>query len=118
MAHVAAPGARTKISPETTSPCRNGSLFLTDSSGGFRLLTTIELARGGICRRCCPARSRPAAKPDEKAAEVGVADRIDARALDVRKLLDIAVVVDIVARDYGRSDMLINYAGFAEDIKL
>jgi len=47
-----------------------------------------------------------------------VADRIDARALDVRKLLDIAVVVDIVARDYGRSDMLINYAGFAEDIKL
>lgn len=47
-----------------------------------------------------------------------MADRIDARALDVRKLLDIPAVVDTVARDYGRSDMLINYVGFAEDIKL
>ena len=48
----------------------------------------------------------------------GVADRIDAQAFDVRNPLDIAAVVDTVERDYGRSDMLINYVGFAEDIKL
>jgi len=63
------------------------------------------------------------AKLDQATSAAGITDRIDVRALDVTDFEMIATVVDTVARDYGRIDVLVNNAGFAmggfaEDIKL
>jgi NAD(P)-dependent dehydrogenase (short-subunit alcohol dehydrogenase family) len=98
-------------------------VLITGSSSGFGLLTSIELAKAG-CHVVATMRDLSCrAKLDQVAAAASISDKIDIRALDITQFRDIATVVDTVARDYGRIDVLVNnagfaVAGFAEDIKL
>jgi NAD(P)-dependent dehydrogenase (short-subunit alcohol dehydrogenase family) len=96
---------------------------ITGSSSGFGLLISIELAKAGYRVVATMRDLNRRAKLDQAAAAAGVTDRIDIRELDVTHSPAIATVVDTVARDYGRIDVLVNnagfvVAGFAEDIKL
>src|ERR1017187_7812669 len=97
--------------------------LVTGASSGFGLLTSIELAKAGFrvvaSMRDLARRSRL----DQAAASVGLAAKIDIRALDVTNFDAIPNFVETVVRDYGRLDVLVNnagfpVAGFAEDIKL
>jgi len=101
----------------------NKIALITGSSSGFGLLTSIELAKAGYHVVATMRDLSRRAKLDQSAAAAGVTDEIDIRALEVTHGRDIATVVDTVARDYGRIDVLVNnagfaVAGFAEDIKL
>lgn len=96
---------------------------ITGTSSGFGLLTSIELAKAGYRVVATMRDLSKRTKLDEASASAGVADKIDVRALDVTLSSHVATVVDTVARDYGRIDLLVNnagfaVAGFAEDIKL
>ena len=101
----------------------NEIVLITGSSSGFGLLTSIELTKAGYHVVATMRDLSRRAKLDQSAAAAGVTDEIDIRALEVTHGRDIATVVDTVARDYGRIDVLVNnagfaVAGFAEDIKL
>ena len=96
---------------------------ITGTSSGFGLLTSIELAKAGYRVVATMPDLSKRAKFDQAAAAAGFADKIDVHTLDVTLSSDIATVVDTVAHDYGRIDVLVNNAGFAvsgfaEDIKL
>lgn len=97
--------------------------LVTGSSSGFGLLTSVELARAGYRVVATMRDLSRRTKLDQTAANKGVPDKIDVRALDVTNFSEIATVVDIVVRDYGRIDVLVNnagfaVAGFAEDVRL
>jgi len=97
--------------------------LITGASSGFGLLTSIELAKAGFRVVATMRDLSRRAKLDQAASAAAVADKIDARALDVTHFPEIATVVDTVVRDYRRIDVLINnagfaMAGFAEDIRL
>jgi NAD(P)-dependent dehydrogenase (short-subunit alcohol dehydrogenase family) len=97
--------------------------LITGSSSGFGLLTSIELAKAGYHVIATMRDLSRRAKLDQAATAAGVTDKVNLHALDVTNSRDIAAVVDTVARDYGRIDLLVNnagfaVAGFAEDIKL
>lgn len=97
--------------------------LITGSSSGFGLLTSIELAKAGYHVIATMRDLSRRSKLDQAATAAGVTDKVDLHALDVTNSLDIATVVDTMARDYGRIDLLVNnagfaVAGFAEDIKL
>lgn len=98
-------------------------VLITGASSGFGLLTSVEFAKAGFrvvsTMRDLGRRQRL----DVAASAAGVTDKIDIRALDITDFPAITNVVDTVARDYGRIDVLVNnagfpVAGFAEDIKL
>jgi NAD(P)-dependent dehydrogenase (short-subunit alcohol dehydrogenase family) len=96
---------------------------ITGTSSGFGLLTSIELAKAGYRVVATMRDVNKRKKLDQAATAAGVVDKIDVRSLDVTLSSDIATVVDTVARDYGRIDVLVNnagfaMAGFAEDIKV
>jgi NAD(P)-dependent dehydrogenase (short-subunit alcohol dehydrogenase family) len=97
--------------------------LITGSSSGIGLLTAIELARGGYrlvaTMRDLSRRNRL----DEAAERAGVAGQLDVRRLDVTEFDSIPGLVEAVARDHGRIDVLVNnagvaVAGFAEDLRL
>jgi NAD(P)-dependent dehydrogenase (short-subunit alcohol dehydrogenase family) len=97
--------------------------LITGCSSGFGLLTSIELAKAGYRVVATMPDLRQRAKLDQAAAAAGVAHKLYVCVLDVTVSSDIASVVDTVARDYGRIDVVVNNAGFAvsgfaEDIKL
>ena len=97
--------------------------LITGSSSGIGLLTAIELARGGY-RVVATMRDLSRRTRLEEAAErAGVAGQLDIRRLDVTEFDAIPGLVEAVARDHGRIDLLVNnagfaMAGFAEDIRL
>ena len=98
-------------------------VFITGCSSGFGLLTSVELAKAGFKVVATMRDLSRRVKLDEAASAAGVGGKIDVRELDVTNFPAIPTVVDTVARDYGRIDVLINnagfpVAGFAEDIKL
>ena len=96
---------------------------ITGTSSGFGLLTSIELAKAGYRVVATMPDMSQRAKLDQAAAAAGVAQKLYVCVLDVTVSSDIASVVDTVAHDYGRIDVLVNNAGFAvsgfaEDITL
>jgi NAD(P)-dependent dehydrogenase (short-subunit alcohol dehydrogenase family) len=98
-------------------------VLITGSSGGFGLLTSVEFAKAGFRVVATMRDLGRRQRLDDAASAAGVTGKIDVRALDVTDFKAITTVVDTVARDYGRIDVLINnagfpVAGFAEDIKL
>jgi NAD(P)-dependent dehydrogenase (short-subunit alcohol dehydrogenase family) len=97
--------------------------LITGCSSGFGLLTSIELAKADYRAVATMPDLSQRAKLDQAAAAAGVAHKLHVCVLDVTLSSDIASVVDTVAHDYGRIDVLVNNAGFAvsgfaEDIKL
>ena len=98
-------------------------VFITGCSSGFGLLTSIEFAKAGFQVVATMRDLTRRVKLDEATSADGVGGKIDVRELDVTRFAAISTVVDAVARDYGRIDVLVNnagfpVAGFAEDIKL
>ena len=97
--------------------------LVTGTSSGFGLLTSVELAKAGYRVIATMRDLGRRAKLDQAATDAGVQRQIDVRALDVTNFSEIATVVDTVASDYGRIDVLVNnagfaVAGFAEDVRL
>lgn len=97
--------------------------LITGASSGFGLLTSVELAKAGFQVVATMRDLSRRQRLDEAAAAAGVTQKIDVRKLDITDFPAITTVVDTIARDYGRIDVLINnagfpVAGFAEDIKV
>ena len=97
--------------------------LITGSSSGIGLLTAIELARGGYRVVATMRDIQRRGRLDEAAERARVADKLDVRRLDVTETDTIPALVDAVARDHGRIDVLVNNAGFAmagfvEDLRL
>jgi NAD(P)-dependent dehydrogenase (short-subunit alcohol dehydrogenase family) len=96
---------------------------ITGCSSGFGLLTSIELAKAGFRVVAAMRNLGRRERLDQAASSAGVTSQIDARALDVAQFDTIPLFIDAVIRDYGRTDVLVNnagfaVAGFAEDIAL
>jgi NAD(P)-dependent dehydrogenase (short-subunit alcohol dehydrogenase family) len=95
--------------------------LITGSSGGFGLLTSIELAKAGF-RVVATMRDLARRGPlDQAASAAGV--KLEIRQLDVTSFDTIPGFVGQVVQDFGRLDVLVNnagfaVAGFAEDIRL
>jgi NAD(P)-dependent dehydrogenase (short-subunit alcohol dehydrogenase family) len=97
--------------------------LITGSSSGIGLLTAIELARGGYRVIATMRELSRRSRLDEAAERAGVARQLDIRRLDVTEFDSIPGLVEAVARDHGRIDVLVNnagvaVAGFAEDLRL
>ena len=96
---------------------------ITGSSSGFGLLTAVELAQRGYRVVATMRNLDRRSKLDEAAQAAGAGDRIDVRSLDVSRTDSVQAVIDVIVRDYGRIDVVVNnagfaMAGFAEDIAL
>jgi NAD(P)-dependent dehydrogenase (short-subunit alcohol dehydrogenase family) len=96
--------------------------MITGSSSGFGLLTSLEMAKAGF-RVIATMRDLTRRTKLDQAAAASVTKQIDVRELDVTNFAAIPGIVDAVAREYGRIDVLVNNAGFAvggfaEDIQL
>jgi NAD(P)-dependent dehydrogenase (short-subunit alcohol dehydrogenase family) len=101
----------------------NKIAFITGSSSGFGLLTSIELAKARFRVVATMRDLGRRERLDQAAAAAGVAAQLDIRELDVTDFDALPTFVDAVVRDHGRLDVLVNnagfaVAGFAEDIKL
>ena len=98
-------------------------MVITGSSSGIGLLTAIEFTQNGY-RVVATMRDLGRSSPLEEAAQkAGVRARLDLRRLDVTEFDSIGRVVDAIARDHGRIDVLVNNAGFSvagfgEDLSL
>ena len=92
--------------------------LVTGSSSGIGLLTTVELARAGFRVVASMRDLGRRQRLDEASAAAGVAKDIDVRRLDVTEFDRIPEFVSQLDRDYGRLDVLVNNAGFAEDLLL
>ena len=98
-------------------------VLITGCSSGFGLLTSIEFAKAGFRVVASMRDLGRRGKLDDAASAAGIVGKLDVRQLDVTDFTAISSVVDTVARDCGRIDVLINnagfpVAGFAEDIRL
>jgi len=96
---------------------------VTGSSSGIGLLTSIALARDGYFVVATMRDLSRRERLDEAARKAPVNQRLDVRRLDVTEFSEAALIVDNIARDYGRIDLLVNnagfsLAGFAEDTTL
>src|SRR5215469_15333266 len=96
---------------------------ITGSSSGIGLLTAIEFAQNGYYVVATMRDLERRNRLDEAAAQGKVTERIDARRLEVTDFALASLVLENIARDYGRIDVLVNNAGFsmsgfAEDMSL
>lgn len=96
---------------------------ITGSSSGIGLLTAIEFAQNGYQVVATMRDLSRADRLQDAAQKAGVSDRLDFRRLDVTEFGQPALILENIARDYGRIDVLVNNAGFSvagftEDILL
>lgn len=94
---------------------------ITGSSSGIGLLAAVELAKRGFRVVATMRDLDRRGRLDEAASSARVT--LDVRCLDVTEFHAISGFVDMVVRDYGRVDVLVNnagfaVAGFAEDLTL
>lgn len=106
-----------------TSRMQEKIAVMTGASSGFGLLASVELAKAGFRVVATMRNLDRRAALDQAAAAAGIADRIDVRALDVTHFEEMPGFIEVLVRDYGRIDVLVNNAGFAvggfaEDIQL
>lgn len=97
--------------------------IITGASGGFGLLTSIELTKAGFRVIASMRDLARRGQLDKAVAAAGLTGSIEARTLDVTDFQSIPGFVEALVRDYGRIDVLVNnagfaVAGFAEDIRL
>jgi len=86
---------------------------ITGSSSGIGLLTAIEFAQSGYLVVATMRDLGRRGRLDEAAQKAGVRDKLDLRCLDVTEFDSIAGAVDAIVRDHGRTDVLVNNAGFS-----
>ena len=96
---------------------------ITGCSSGIGLLTAIEFAKNGYLVVATMRDLERRSRLDQAAEKAAVRERIDIRQLDVASFGHSTLVLDNIARDYGRLDVLVNNAGFsmsgfAEDLSL
>lgn len=101
----------------------NKVAVITGTSSGIGLLTAVELASRGFRVIATMRDLNKRARLDQAASAANLTNNIDVRRLDITKHDTIAVAVDGIVRDYGRTDVLVNnagfpMAGFAEDVQL
>lgn len=101
----------------------DGVAFITGTSSGFGLLTSIQLASDGY--RVVASMREPSKGTllTQLATEAEVSDRISIVQLDVSNELDVESVILRTIEQYGKIDVLINNAGigghgFVEEIPL
>src|SRR5215471_3188367 len=86
---------------------------VTGSSSGIGLLTAVEFASRGYrvvgLMRDLSRRTRL----EDVAGKAGVSDRIGVRQLDVTCFDEMPSVAELIVRDHGRIDVLVNNAGFS-----
>src|ERR1019366_577831 len=91
---------------------------ITGSSSGIGLLTAIEFAQHGYFVVATMRDPGRAAKLEEAASKAGVREKLDIRRVDVTEFDSLPGVVEAIVRDHGRIDVLVNNAGFSEDLSL
>jgi NAD(P)-dependent dehydrogenase (short-subunit alcohol dehydrogenase family) len=96
---------------------------ITGTSSGIGLLTAIEFARHGYQVVATMRDLNRSDRLKEAAELANLHHKIDLRQLDVTDFGHAALVLENIARDYGRIDVLVNNAGFsmsgfAEDMTL
>jgi NAD(P)-dependent dehydrogenase (short-subunit alcohol dehydrogenase family) len=96
---------------------------ITGASGGFGLLTSLELGRAGFHVIATMRNLKKRAALDEAVARENLAPAIEVRPLDVTAFDTHAPFLDAVIREFGSLDVLVNnagfsMAGFAEDVSL
>ena len=96
---------------------------ITGSSSGIGLLSAVEFAHHGYLVVATMRDLDRAGRLEEAAQKAGVRERLDLRRLDVTQPSDATLIIDNIARDYGRIDVLVNnagfsVAGFSEDLSL
>ncbi|MFC4767345.1 oxidoreductase [Effusibacillus consociatus] len=88
--------------------------FLTGTSSGFGLLTSVALAKEGYQVIASMRNLEKRSGLEEAAHQAGVADRIEIVELDVTDFSAIDRVMEDMLARYGRIDLLINNAGYAQ----
>ena len=96
---------------------------ITGASSGFGLLTAVELSAAGYRVVATMRNLERRHLLDEALRKRNALTNVDVRQLDITETPKISPVIEKVAADYGRIDLLVNNAGFAmagflEDVKL
>jgi len=93
--------------------CEDRVVFITGTSSGFGLLTSIQLASDGY-RVVATMRDRSKGEMlTQLAIEAGVSDLISIVQLDVSNELEVESVILGAIEQYGKIDVLINNSTFA-----
>jgi NAD(P)-dependent dehydrogenase (short-subunit alcohol dehydrogenase family) len=96
---------------------------ITGASSGFGLLTAVELSAAGYRVVATMRNLERRHLLDEALRKRNALTNVDVRQLDITETAKISPVIDKIAADYGRIDLLVNNAGFAmagflEDVTL
>lgn len=100
--------------PAKTTQREKEVVLITGTSSGFGLLTSIALAQKGYLVLATMRDLSRKAELLHRAEQEGVAEQIKLFALDVTDEEQIGEVVERVTQEYGRIDVLINNAGYAQ----
>ncbi len=88
--------------------------FVTGTSSGFGLLTSVALAKEGYRVIASMRNLEKRSRLENAANKAGVAERMEIVELDVTDFPKIDLVITEVLSRYGKIDLLINNAGFAQ----
>jgi NAD(P)-dependent dehydrogenase (short-subunit alcohol dehydrogenase family) len=96
---------------------------ITGASSGFGLLTAVELSAAEYRVVATMRNLERRHLLDEALRKRNALTNVDIRQLDITETANIAAVIEKIAADYGRIDVLVNNAGFAmagflEDVTL
>lgn len=87
---------------------------ITGTNSGFGLLTSIELAKAGYHVIAAMRDLNKRHNLLEKAKEANVETNIECVQMDITKTYDVENVFEQVKNNYGKIDLLINNAGYAQ----
>jgi len=86
---------------------------ITGTSSGIGLQTAVEFAGNGYLVVATMREMQRSTRLEEAAQKAGVREKLDFRRLEVTDFTSIPGVIDSIAADHGRIDVLVNNAGFS-----